>query len=103
MPRITENLLYTEIKTGELAGATSATQMPDLKCNAVAFFTLTDNTGNVYIGGEGVTVPNGVADSTSGAPLSSGSSSQFIPCRNLNIFYYICDNATDDLVYFALI
>jgi hypothetical protein len=76
--------------------------MPDVSCNAVQFTALTDNTGNVYIGGEGVTVPNGVADETAGVPLSAGGQLQFIPCGNLQMFYYICDNATDDLVYLAL-
>ena len=102
MPRVIENLLYNRVISGELAGSTTATQMPNIVCNAVQFTALTDNATNVYIGGAGVTVPNGVTDTTSGTPLAAGSQMQFIPCRNLNQFYYICDSANDDLIYFAL-
>ena len=102
MPRVIENLLYESLVSGELAGSATAVQMPDISCNAVQFTALTDNAGNVYIGGPGVTVPDGTTDTTSGVPLAAGYSLQFIPCRNLSIFYYICDNAGDDLVYLAL-
>lgn len=102
MARVIENLLYTSLVSGEIQGSATATQMPDITCNAVQFTALTDNVGNVYIGGAGVTVPDGTTDTTSGVPLSAGSSMQFIPIRNLNKFYYICDNAGDDFVYLAL-
>ena len=102
MPRVIENLLYHSVASGELAGSVTTTQCPDITCNAVQFMALTDNVGNVYIGGPGVTVPNGVTDTTSGVPLAAGNPLQFIPCRNLKMFYYICDNAGDDLVYLAI-
>ena len=102
MPRVIENLLYESLVSGELAGSATAAQMPDITCNAVGFFALTDNVGNVYIGGPGVTVPNGVTDTTSGVPIAAGGQLQFIPCRNLKIFHYICDYAGDDLVYLAI-
>ena len=102
MPRVIENLLYKSLVSGELAGSATAVQMPDITCNAVSFAALSSNAGSVYIGGAGVTVPDGTTDTTSGMELAPGEKMQFIPCRNLNIFYYICDNATDDLVYLAL-
>ena len=102
MPRVIENLLYKSLVSGELEGSASAVQMPDITCNAVGFFALTDNVGNVYIGGSGVTVPDGTTDTTSGVPIAPGGQMQFIPCGNLRMFYYICDNAGDDLVYLAI-
>ena len=102
MPRVIENLLYESLVSGELAGSVTAAQMPTITCNAVQFTALTDNVGNVYIGGPGVTVPNGVTDTTSGAPIAAGGSMQFIPCGSLDMFYYICDNAGDDFVYMAI-
>lgn len=102
MPRTVENILYESLVSGEQAGSVTATQMPDITCNAVGFFALTDNVGIVYIGGPGVTVPNGVTDTTSGAPLAAGGQMQFIPSGSLKMYYYICENAGDDFVYVAL-
>lgn len=84
---------------GELAGATSATQMPDRKCKGVMFKALGSNAGNVYIGGAGVTVAGGTTDTTSGWELDAGDSTPYLPCNNLNEWYRICDNAGDDLCY----
>jgi hypothetical protein len=103
MPRVIENLLYDDLISGELAGSVTAVKCPDRKCNAVQFHAVASNTGNVYIGGAGVTIPDGVTDTTTGIELAPGTPMQFIPCSNLDMFYYICDNATDDLVYLALI
>ncbi len=102
MPRTVENILYESLVSGEQAGSVTATQMPDITCNAVGFFALTDNVGKVYIGGPGVTVPHGVTDTASGAPLAAGAQMQFIPCGNLKMFYYICNNVGDDFVYVAI-
>jgi hypothetical protein len=88
--------------TGELAGATSATQMPDRQCSMVRFKAHNDNAGNVYIGGSGVTVANGSTDQTTGLQLDAGDDTGWIPCDNVSRFYRICDNAGDDLTYMAL-
>lgn len=85
--------------TGELAGATSATQMPNRPCKGVMFKALGSNTGDVYIGGQGVTVPDGSTDTTSGWELAAGESTPYLPCTNLNQWYRICDGTGDDLSY----
>jgi hypothetical protein len=87
--------------SGELAGATSATQMPDIPCLAVKFKALVSNVGNVYIGASSVTKPDGSTDTTTGYELSPGQETGWLPAGNLNKFYRICDNAGDDLVYLA--
>ena len=99
MPIQHEHTRYNKVVSGEIQGSVSAAQMPDVSCRAVTFRAATDNVGNVYIGGSGVTVPDGSTDTTSGIPLEAGDWYQFVPCSNLNVFYYICDNAGDDLLY----
>lgn len=93
---------YTAPATGELAGATSATQMPTVACKLVKFKAAYDNAGRVYIGGSGVTVANGSTDTTTGYQLSASEETGWIPVDNLNRLYRICDNAGDDLTYLAL-
>lgn len=94
---------FGTIKNGELQGATSATQLPDVPCALVMFTALANNAGNVYLGGSGVTVPNGATDVTTGVELAPGASTPWMPVGNLNRFYRICDNAGDDLTYLALV
>ena len=91
-----------KFQTGELAGATSATQNPDIKCQFVKFIAALDNVGKVYIGGPGVTVPDGNTDTTSGFPLDAGYETPWIPVTNVKMTYRICDNAGDDCSYMVV-
>lgn len=97
-----ENVRYQLIQSGEIQGSATATQMPSIPCRNVAFAAVSSNAGSVYIGGAGVTIPDGTTDTTSGLELQAGDMTQFIPTDNLNVFYYICDNAGDDLTYLTL-
>ena len=97
-----ENVRYGKIQSGERAGSATAVQLPSIKCRAVAITAVASNAGSVFLGGAGVTVPNGTTDTTSGLELEAGDMTQFIPVDNLNIFYIICDNAGDDITYMAL-
>lgn len=97
-----ENVLYKQPASGEIAGSATAKQLPGVTCKAVIFQALASNTGNVYIGGPGVTIPDGAQDATSGIELDSGAIMQAIPTDNINHFYIICDNVTDDLAYMVL-
>ena len=91
------------LETGEIAGNTSATQMPSKLCKLVNFKAQKDNAGDVYIGvTSSVTVAAGTEDTTTGWQLGSGEETGFIPCNNMNNFYRICYNAGDDLVYMVL-
>ena len=103
MPRSTEHTRYNKVVSGEIQGSTSAAQCPDISCRNVTFKALSDNVGNVYIGGAGVTVPDGTSDSTSGVEMAPGDWLQFNPTDNVNTYYYICDNAGDDMCYLALL
>ena len=97
-----ENISYGVAKAGEIQGSATAAQMPNITCRAVAFSADSSNAGSVFIGGSGVTIPDGTTDTTSGLELQAGDMTQFIPVPNLNLFYRICDNAGDDLTYLAL-
>jgi hypothetical protein len=50
-----------------------------------------------------VTVANGSTDTTTGWELDSGQETEWLQVDNLNVFYRICNNAGDDLVYMAMI
>ena len=102
MPRKTEHTQYDSLTSGEIQGSATAAQMPDISCRAVTFKALSDNVGNVWIGGAGVTAADGTTDTTSGVEMAPGDWMQFVPCSNINMFYYICDNAGDDFCYLAM-
>ena len=94
--------VYNRVQSGELAGSATAVQMPDIDCRAVIFCGAKSNDNKVYIGGAGVTVPDGTTDTTSGLELEAGDMTPPLPVSNLKLFYYICASATDDLLYLAL-
>lgn len=78
-----------------LVGKVGRTQMPDIPCEQVVFRAHPNNTGNVYIGGNDVSSVHGI-------PLAAGEWSPWIPIKNLNILYYICDNTASHLQYFIV-
>lgn len=88
--------------SGELAGATSATQMPSVACKMARFKAVSSNAGNVYIGISGVTKIDGTTDTTTGFELLPGDDTGWIPVDNINRYYRICDNAGDDLTYLTI-
>lgn len=94
--------VYNQVITGEVAGSVTAKQLPDINCQMVQFVAAITNSGTVYLGSEGVTIPNGVDDVTSGIPLAAGYATPLYPIQNLSLFWIICTNATDDLTYIAV-
>ena len=94
--------VFNRIATGELAGSTTAIQLPDIKCRMVWFKAQFDNSGNVYLGGSGVTKAGGDTDITTGYQLAKGESVGPLQVSNLNLFWRISDNAGDDLTYLAI-
>ena len=91
-----------KVSCGEVAGSTTAKQLPDVACNMLRIQAAADNAGNVYLGGAGVTIPDGTADATSGIVLDAGVDTGWMSIDNLNKFYIICTNAGDDIVYLAI-
>ena len=93
---------YPTVICGELQGSAAALQMPNVACKMVKFKARSDNAGNVYVGGAGVTKPDGTTDTTTGFELDASEETGWLTADNLNRFYRICDNAGDDLTYIAL-
>jgi hypothetical protein len=104
MRNVVEYAPFKLVKSGEIAGATSATQMPNIPCSGGALILQapSGNVGNVYVGGAGVTKPDGSTDTTTGLELEPGGMLQFMPVENLNVYYYIGDNTDDDILYMIL-
>lgn len=89
------------VQSGELAGSVTTVRFPDISGSRCVIQGAPTNTGRVYIGGAGVTVPNGTGDTTSGIALAAGIMLPLV-IRNLNELYYICDGAGDEVLYFML-
>ena len=97
-----QNVTYGNFYTGERAGSATAVQLPARTCRMVAFVAPNSNAGDVYIGGSGVTVAAGTTTTTAGYELQPGGQTPWIPVSNLDLFYMICDNAGDDLLWMAV-
>lgn len=92
----------TSISFGELQGATSATQLPNVPCGYAVIKARSDNAGSVFIGKSTVTAPDGTTDTTTGIELDAGQAELFF-VENLNFLYRICENAGDDCTYMAYV
>lgn len=94
------------LATGSLEGIATATQCPSVTCNAVAFVADGGNTGYVCIGkNSSVTLAGNASVTTAGMILGTTTSvgyTPFIPCTNLNNFYYICSSTADWFTYICL-
>jgi len=90
------------VGVGERQGSATAVQLPNLAGSMIYIKALSSNAGSVYVGGAGVTVPNGSTDTTSGIELDAGQMLGPLPLDNLNNLYIICDNAGDDITYMVL-
>ena len=90
--------VYSTVVSGELQGSTTALQLPDIPSRLVVFKALADNAGTVWLGGAGVTVPDGTTDATSGIGLAAGEQVTLY-IDNLSRLYRICTNTGDDVSY----
>lgn len=102
MRNIVSNTVYNVVVSGERQGSATAVQMPNIPAELVWITAQDDNAGQVYLGGAGVTVPDGTTDTTSGIQLEAGDTIGPLPISNLNLLYIICDNAGDDVSYLVL-
>lgn len=100
MPRYTD--FYTAPgATGEVAGSLAAEPLPDVPCKMANIKALASNSAAVYIGLDGVTVPDGSDSVTAGWPLSPGDETGWLPLANLSQLSRICEDAGDSLSYIA--
>ncbi len=89
-------------KNGCLAGATSATRCPTVQASWVKFQGASGNSGSVYFGQQGVTVPNGSTTTTGGFECAAGADTGWLKCNNVDEFYYISDGSGDAGGYITL-
>ena len=97
-----QNIAYGNVFNGEHVGVTSATQLEARTCRMVMFVAPNSNTGDVYLGGSGVTVAAGTTTTTAGYELQPGGQTPWIPIRNMNQMFMICDGTGDDVLWMAL-
>jgi hypothetical protein len=93
---------YGTVLSGFIEGSTDAKRLPSIDIRLVKIKACNTNSGNIYLGGAGVTKPADTDDQTSGIELIGGDETGWLPIDNLNQLYIICDNAGDDLTYLAL-
>jgi hypothetical protein len=74
--------------------ASTAYQLPNQTCVAVALKGRPGNTGNVWIGGSSVT-------NTNGFPLDAGDAIS-LQVNNMNLLYYWCDTANDRICWIVI-
>ena len=90
------------VASGEVIVGDSAAVLPTIACKMVYFRTSGTNAGTIYIGGAGVTAPNGTLDATTGFPLIANEQLGPIPIANVNQFYGIASAASQGLIYLAV-
>lgn len=93
--------VYSTVVSGEVAGSTTAAQLPDIPARLVVLKALSDNAAAVCVGGANVTIPAGTTDTTSGIQIAAGEQVTLY-VDNLNKLFRICTNATDDLAYLVM-
>ena len=93
---------FNVVVNGVLEGIASATQLPSIPCSLVWFKAGAANTGNVCLGGSGVTLAVNATNTTAGIELDAGEMIGPIPASNLSNFYRICSSTVDYLTYMAL-
>jgi hypothetical protein len=94
------------LATGSCVGIVTATECPTVTCDFAAFIADGGNTGYVGIGKDAtVTLPGNATVATAGVALGTTTGvrmTPFIPCSNLNNFYYICSSTVDWFTYICL-
>jgi len=93
--------VYKTVLTGEVQGGTTAAQLPDIPCAGVIIKAQSDNSSNVYLGTENVTVNRSHTNETTGFELDAGQETPFLPIDNLNKLWMITDANGDDIIYMA--
>ena len=83
---------FGSFATGLLAGSTSRRQAQPIPCEMAFIQADPDNTGKIWFGGPDVS-------SNLGFQLDAGDATGWIPINNLNLIYYVCENASDRLLY----
>lgn len=88
---------------GGAEGSATALQFASVTCNFVNFVADEGNTGLVAIGNtSSVTLPANSTTTTAGFQLTAKGQTGFLPCSNLNNFWYICSSTVDFVNYICV-
>ena len=91
------------IAHGERAGSETAVQLATAAAKYVRLKARVSNTGSIWIGNSNaVTKGAGTTTTTCGFQLAAGEDTGWLPATNLNLFWIICDNATDHVTYMVI-
>ena len=90
------------LRSCEITGSVTAKRLPSMYARFVVLKARVTNAGNVYVGGAEVAVPDGTQDWSSGFELEPGAVTPWIPVKDLEDLYIICDNAADNLTALVL-
>jgi|SRR5690554_5499564 hypothetical protein len=83
---------FGSFAAGQLVGSVTRKQGPPIECEMVFLRADPENSGTIWIGGADVT-------SAVGYQLDAGDATGWIPIKQLDLIYYICENAADRLQY----
>ena len=97
-----ENVQYNSIAAGEMIAGTVAAAGGTAPARLVWLVAHLTNTGTIYVGGSGVTAPDGTADATTGFPLSPGDQFGPLPIPNVSVLQFVASAAGQRLSYFAV-
>ena len=91
---------YTTVTSGILtisaSGATDRNRMTTITAHSCTFQAMSNNVGNVYVGGSTVTNASGV---NPGIELVPGASFSNVGLTNANLIYVAGDNVNDEIAY----
>ena len=88
------------LATGNAVGTATAVNFASVTCGFANFVADEGNTGVVCIGkASTVTLTTNADSTTAGFQLTAKGQTGFLPCTNLNNFYYICSSTVDHVSY----
>lgn len=97
---------YTTVRTGELVSTVTAVgtrQGPNVPCDMVKIKSRNLNVGYIHIGwNAGVSMTDGIEDTSTGFILGPGDDTGWILVSNLNLLFYVGSVANERLTYIAL-
>jgi hypothetical protein len=96
------DVIANAVFSGEIFGSTDAARFPAVAANLFYISALSANVGNVYIGTSDITLPSSDALATAGLQMPPGRVLGPLAIDDFSRFYYITDNAGDNLTYLGL-
>lgn len=94
-------IVGTIAATGERAIGAAAVQLPDVECDLIRIRASNGNSGDIFVGGSGVTAGDGADDDTTGYQLDAGQEIE-LPVRNASQIYVIASAASQAITFICI-